>query len=110
MQESEEVGRSATPKILRDLLGEIETLRIKRQQALRKRPHPQLKRFTQQELTDEVCPTYKNLLLGRSLRLPSRERILQIAQYLECTAAERNTLLVAARYLPENLELEGFQL
>jgi hypothetical protein len=35
---------------------------------------------------------------------------MQIAQYLECSSAERNTLLLAARYLPENLELEGSQL
>jgi MmyB-like transcription regulator ligand binding domain len=35
---------------------------------------------------------------------------MQIAQYLECSAKERNTLLLAARYLPETLEFEGFQL
>src|SRR5260370_13865244 len=77
---------------------------------MKEQPHPQLKRFTQQELTDEACPTYKNLLVGRSLRVPSRETILHIAQYLECTAQERNDLLLAARYLPETLELEGSQL
>jgi hypothetical protein len=107
MQNSE-AGSSAPSKALRDLLGEIETLRRKRQQEIKEHPHRQLKRFTQQELTDEACPTYKNLLVGRSLRLPSRESLLQIAQYLECTAQECNDLLLAARYLPETLELEGF--
>src|SRR5947207_9399891 len=109
MQDSE-IGAPATSEGLRDLLGEIETLRITRQQRIKEHPHPSLKRFTQQELTDEACPTYKNLLVGRSLRVPSRQSILQIAQYLECTAHERNNLLLAARYLPEALELEGVQL
>jgi hypothetical protein len=109
MQNSE-AGTFATSRVLRDLLGEIETLRITRQQEIKEYSHPQLKRFTQQELTDEACPTYKNLLVGRSLRVPSRLTILHIAQYLECTAGERNNLLLAARYLPETLELEGSQL
>ena len=109
MQDSE-LDPFDTSKVLRDVLGEIETLRIRRQEERRDHPHPHLKRFTQQELTDEACPTYKNLLVGRSLRVPSRQSILHIAQYLECTAAQRNTLLLAARYLPETLELEGTQL
>jgi hypothetical protein len=101
---------SEAPHVLRDVLDEIETLRLKRQEEIRSRPHPRLKRFTQQELTDEACPTYKNLLVGRSRRVPSRQTIIQIAQYLECSAQERNDLLLAARYLPESLELEGLQL
>ncbi|MBV9228673.1 MAG: hypothetical protein JOZ18_05105 [Chloroflexi bacterium] len=96
--------------VFHDVLNEIERLRIRRQEEVRDRPHPLLKRFTQQELTDEACPTYKNLLVGRSRRVPSRERILRIAEYLECSAAERNDLLLAARYLPESLELAGPQL
>src|SRR5690242_10096427 len=109
MQNSE-TGLFATSKRLRDLLGEIERVRINRQQHSKEYSHPQLKRFIQQELTDEACPTYKNLLVGRSLRVPSRESIVQIAHYLECTAAECNSLLVAAGYLPQTLELEGFEL
>jgi hypothetical protein len=105
-----EPGSSHISDVLRDILGEIEALRLRRQEEVRDRPHPRLKRFTQQELTDEACPTYKNLLVGRSRRVPSRQSIMQIAHYLECSAAERNTLLLAARYLPENLELEGSQL
>jgi len=93
-----------------DVLHEIERLRIKRQKEVRDRPHPLLNRFTQQELADEACPTYKNWLVGRSHHLPSRESILQIAEYLECSAAERNDLLLAARYLPESLELAGSEL
>src|SRR5258708_2007695 len=95
-----EPGSSHTSTLLRGLLGEIETRRFRRQEDIKEHPHPQLKRFTQQELTDETCPTYKNLLVGRSLRVPSRETILHIAQYLERTAQERNDLLLAARYLP----------
>lgn len=107
---SGEAGSFERLEVLRDILDQIEILRIKRQQAVRDRPHPLLKRFTQQELTDEACPTYKNLLVGRSFRVPSRETIMQIAKYLECSAKERNDLLLAARYLPESLELEGSEL
>jgi hypothetical protein len=51
------------------------------------------------ELTDEACPTYKNLLVGRSQRIPSRQTLMQIAEYLECSMESRNNLLLAARYL-----------
>lgn len=102
-----DLGSSKTPTVLRDILEEIEVLRIKRQEEVRDRPHPFLKRFTQQELTDEACPTYKNLLVGRSQRIPSRQTLMQIADYLECSIESRNNLLLAARYLPESLELEG---
>lgn len=102
-----EPGASHMPDVLRDVLGEIEVLRMKRQEEVRDRPHPFLKRFTQQELADEACPTYKNLLARRSQRIPSRQTLMQIADYLECSIESRNTLLLAARYLPESLELEG---
>lgn len=102
-----DLGSSKTPTVLRDLLEEIEVLRMKRQEEVRDHPHSLLKRFTQQELTDEVCPTYKNLLVGRSQRVPSRQTLTQIADYLECSIESRNNLLLAARYLPESLELEG---
>jgi hypothetical protein len=105
-----EPASSKTPNVLRDILEEIEVLRITRQEEMRDHPHPFLKRFTQQELTDDVCPTYKNLLVGRSQRIPSRQTLMQIADYLECGIAQRNNLLLAARYLPESLELEGHQL
>ncbi|GHO46753.1 hypothetical protein [Ktedonospora formicarum] len=96
--------------VIRDVIETIERLRIARQDEVRDCPHPLLKRFTQQELTDEACPTYKNLLVGRSLRVPSRQTLMQIAHYLECSMAQRNELLLAARYLPENLELTGSDL
>ena len=102
-----EPDASHTPDVLRDVLEEIETLRNIRQEEVRDSPHLFLKRFTQQELTDEACPTYKNLLVGRSQRLPSRQTLMQIADYLECSMESRNNLLLAARYLPESLELEG---
>ncbi|OZB94278.1 hypothetical protein [Paenibacillus sp. XY044] len=92
---------------LKTVLGEIEALRIKRQREFADQPHPCLKRFTQQELNDEACPTYKNLLVGRSRRVPNRQTIFDIAEYLECTTDERNDLLVAAGYLPTPTEWEG---
>lgn len=92
---------------LKSVLGEIETLRMKRQRELTHRSHSPWKRFTQQELNDEACPTYKNLLIGRSRRIPDRQTIIGIAEYLECTSGERNDLLLAAGYLPIQTELAG---
>jgi transcriptional regulator with XRE-family HTH domain len=94
-------------RVFQQLLGEIEGVRLKRQEQFRSSDHPQLKRFTQQELNDEACSTYKNLLIGRSNRLPSRSMLMDIADYLECSLSERNDILLAAQYLPEQPELEG---
>lgn len=94
-------------RVLYQLLGEIEALRFRRHDDYRDQSHPELKRFTQQELNDEVCPTYKNLLTGRSNRLPNRSMVMGIADYLECSLGERNDLLVAAQYLPEEPVWEG---
>ncbi|GCF10712.1 MmyB family transcriptional regulator [Dictyobacter arantiisoli] len=96
--------------VLGQLLGAIEAVRITRQEQYREKSHPQLKRFTQQELNDEACPTYKNWLIGRSNRLPSRSMLMTIADYLECSLSERNDLLLAAQYLPEQPALEGDEL
>ncbi|MGZ7442723.1 hypothetical protein [Paenibacillus sp. TH7-28] len=92
---------------LKNVLGEIETLRMKQQRELADRAHAPWKRFTQQELNDEACPTYKNLLIGRSHRIPDRQTIIDIAEYLECTSGERNDLLLTAGYLPIQTELAG---
>ncbi len=96
--------------VFQQLLATIEAVRIRRQEEYRERRHPQLKRFTQQELTDEVCPTYKNWLVGRSRRLPDRAMLMQLADYLECSLSERNDLLLAAQYVPEQPEWEGADL
>src|SRR5690242_19031375 len=97
-------------RVFHQLLGAIEAVRIRRQEDYREKRHPQLKRFTQEELTDEACPTYKNWLRGRSHRLPSRSLLMQIADYLECSLSERNDLLLAAHYLPEQPAWEGEEL
>jgi transcriptional regulator with XRE-family HTH domain len=94
-------------RVFHHLLGTIEALRQKRQEDYREQCHPQLKRFTQQELNDEACPTYKNWLIGRSRRLPSRSMLMQIADYLECSLCERNDVLLTAQYLPEQPAWEG---
>jgi hypothetical protein len=96
--------------VFHQLLGAIEAVRIKRQEEYREKSHPQLRRFTQQELNDEACPTYKNWLIGRSHRLPSRSMLMTIADYLECSLSERNDLLLAAQYLPEQPDLAGDEL
>ncbi len=114
LQVSEVKEDSTTSKerthVFYQLLGAIEAVRLKRQEEYREKHHPQLKRFTQQELNDEVCPTYKNWLIGRSNRLPDRSMLMTIADYLECRLSERNDLLLAAQYLPEQPEWEGAEL
>ena len=96
--------------VFHQLLGAIEVVRLKRLEEYREKCHPQLKRFTQQELNDEACPTYKNWLIGRSNRLPGRSMLMTIADYLECSLSERNDILLSAQYLPEQPALEGDEL
>lgn len=107
----------ATPSSLKDharvfhqMLNAIEAVRYKRQEEYREKGHPLHKRFTQQELNDEACPTYKNWLIGRSNRLPERSTLMTIADYLECSLSERNDLLLAAQYLPEQTEWQGAEM
>ncbi|MEK8127090.1 hypothetical protein WMW72_04110 [Paenibacillus filicis] len=89
------------------VLDTIERLRIQRQQTTDRNSSriQNKKRFTQQELNDEVCGTYKNLLTGRSRRMPDRQTLMEIADYLECTSGERNDLLLSAGYVPIPLPL-----
>lgn len=83
------------------LVRQIEAIRLRRK---RTTPHhPNGKRFSQDELCALAYPSYKNMILARTGRLPDREALLQIADYLECTPGERNDLLRAARYATENL-------
>ncbi|MEL6405708.1 MAG: hypothetical protein AAFR81_15175 [Chloroflexota bacterium] len=87
--------------VLKNLLGFIEEIRYKRYDAWSDRMHPMGYTFTQRELTQIALPTYGNLLAGRSKRLPARQQILDVAEYLECTIAETNDLLRCAQYLPQ---------
>lgn len=91
--------------VLRALVDLIEEIRVRRQAEAAECLHPELKTFSQRELTDVACPSYKNYLLGRSNRLPLREMVIQIADYLECTPAERDDLLMCAGYLPQSFAL-----
>ena len=61
--QEESVPSQEHARMFHQLLGAIEAVRIARQEQYRKKGHPQLKRFTQQELNDEACPTYKNWLI-----------------------------------------------
>ena len=97
-------------KSLSQLINEIETLRIRRQDQYRHYPSPQLKVFSQQELNDAACPSYKNYLNGRTRKVLSREAILSIAEYLECTLQQINELLLCAGYLPIATDPDGIAL
>lgn len=109
MKEESALSKEHT-RVFQQFLGAIEAVRLRRQEEYRDKYHPQMKRFTQQELNDEACSTYKNWLIGRSNRLPSRSMLMHIANYLECNLSERNDLLLAAQYLPEQPEWESDEL
>ena len=106
------INRDSTEpsELLQSLIVEIEKIRLRRWEYYRTTPHPQQKRFTQEDLNDSVCPSYKNYLKKRSQRLPSRKMVMDIADYLECTIHERNTLLLAAHYVPMLIDPTGSHL
>ncbi len=104
VSKEEATSSSVKERAFHQMLTAIEAVRNMRQEDYREKRHPQLKRFTQQELNDEACPTYKNWLIGRSTRLPERSQVMTIADYLECSLSERNDLLLAAQYVPEQTE------
>jgi len=68
------------------------------------------KEWTRDELCDVVYSSYKALLKGAIRRPPKRQVVMELADYLECSLDERNRLLVAARYAPEQPYLQGAQL
>ena len=68
------------------------------------------KRWTREELCDVAYSSYKALLKGSIRRPPRREVVLAIADYLECNLEERNRLLIAAQYAPEQPYLTGADL
>lgn len=92
--------------ILPVIAAEIEKLRNHRRERTKTHPHPLGKRFSQEELSESVYPSYKNLLIGRTRRLPDRATLLRIADYLECSFDERQQLLNAAQYAPEFSQTE----
>lgn len=63
--------------------------------------------WTRSELTDVVYSSYLKLLQGKVNKPPMRSKLLEIADYLECTLAERNRILTACQYAPEQPYLQG---
>src|SRR5579884_638329 len=52
------------------------------------------------ELEDTVYSSYKRMRQGSITRPPRRQIVMDIADYLNCSLAERNRLLLAAHLLP----------
>lgn len=65
------------------------------------------KTWTRDEVCDLVYSSYKAMLRGGVRHPPRRNQVLDLADYFECTLAERNHLLVSAGYAPLNLYLTG---
>ncbi len=66
-----------------------------------------IKEWSRSELVDLAYPSYRAMLQGKIQKPPQRDVVMKIADYLECTVAERNRLLTSAQYLPEPMALEG---
>lgn len=92
------MARTGAERLVHELVQQIEHVRAQRRARWSEEAHPEGRQFTQEELTRSVYRSYKNMLLGRTRRLPSRQALLQIADYLECSLAERNELLAIAQY------------
>jgi MmyB-like transcription regulator ligand binding domain len=68
----------------------------------RRRDHRgDLKDWSRDELCDLAYSSYKALLRGVVRRPPKRVVVAEIADHLECTLQERDRLLIAAGYAPE---------
>lgn len=63
--------------------------------------------WTRDEVCDLAYASYKALLRGVVRHPPRRVTVLGLADYLECTLAERNHLLLAAGRAPEQPDLQG---
>ncbi len=62
------------------------------------------------ELEDMIYSSYKQMRQGRITRPPRREIVMEIADYLDCTLAERNRLLLAAHAAPISPYMTGERL
>jgi MmyB-like transcription regulator ligand binding domain len=63
--------------------------------------------WTRAELEDSVYASYKPMRQGRVTRPPRREKVMEIADYLDCSLDERNALLIAAECAPIEVYLTG---
>jgi hypothetical protein len=83
---------------LRNLIAALEEIRLKRK-AIRKRRRLG-KQFTLAEMY-EIVPTYHNAKYRPDETFPlSRDEIIALSDYLECTSNELNSILLIARYEP----------
>ncbi|HEX2912853.1 MAG TPA: hypothetical protein VH186_18755 [Chloroflexia bacterium] len=65
------------------------------------------KKFSERELTEETGINWPALKDGRRRSVPSREVVMALADYLECSLTERNDLLAVASYSPVEPLLKG---
>lgn len=84
----------------------IEKIRLQRKTGVKGKQRAG-KQFSQSELQHQAYRGYLNLLYGRVLNPPPRDEVIQIAEYLECTPAERNAILRAAGYAEEEALIAG---
>jgi hypothetical protein len=63
--------------------------------------------WTRTELEDAVYASYKPMRQGRVTRPPRRDKVMEIADYLDCALDERNALLIAAECAPVEVYLTG---
>lgn len=101
-----DVPRAVSSSLCRDFVAVVEALLVQR------RASPVARRllapsWTRDELCDLAYASYKALVRGQVIHPPKRATVMMVADYLECTGAERNRLLTAAGLAPEQPDLRG---
>lgn len=102
----------------RDFVAVVDELLKRRQAELTQGNTPQTlfdgewgpRTWSQTEMEDMVYSSYKQMRRGRITRPPKRPIVMDIADYLNCTMAERNRLLEAAQFAPIDLYVTGERL
>lgn len=68
-----------------------------------------LQRWSVQEFCSHYSP-FRDMRRGKIVRPPPRSDVMKVADILCCTLEERNDILIAAEYKPEELYLQGNEL
>lgn len=90
-----------------DFVTVVEVLLAQRRAASQDQHRLPAPSWTQDELCDLAYASYKALVRGQVIHPPKLATVMAVAEYLDCTLAERNRLLTAAGLAPEQSDLKG---
>lgn len=99
--------RAISTRLCEDFVGVVEALLAQRRAGPSRSERFPAPCWTRDELCDLAYASYKALVRGQVIHPPRRATVKAVADYLDCTLAERNRLLTAAGLAPEQPELQG---